>query len=648
MRRLKLLNLTCVGKNGEYASVDFGSEVTVLRGSPNMDESIVDVILHIFDLRGYPLSWQWWKFDSFLLGVELPTGQHITFARSNSNHSSVFRLVGNAGKDIPWENLPQKNRHDHLAEYINLHGERIEDISSLLIQELGLSNKKIRCNEKNKTRKLKFSDLANQCLMNERALHPKRVQEAPGFSIVYPGNKYEKAAALKLMLTGKDDSALKPGHSSKERDLIYKAQLEIINQIIDQVKPQLDNVPASDILECQLNEVNDRIQERSSRLTPLLNERSELHNELRSLQDQSDALNLEQAETKTLRSRFGLLEQQYRNDLERLEMVTQSNDKLAYLQTHDQDSDDVAPSSQLSSSGVAEPDSVVYTAARAEAQNTMQLLDGLNATTADMDDRIVAFQAMISRTDEAAKSVRQRIRALDTKITSKDQGNLRILLGQRTDLEKYLSLHEQFKTYQDLKENLRKSQFQNDAPDPEGVSSDVAQDFAQRILRNLRQWAGWYVNMEAYIDILEGSRPGDDTNEYTFIVTKAQYPDETVGGRGQMALHLASMISLEQHCFQYQTPHPGFVVLPSLLYPYWFWYKSDDDEEVKEMKKLAETFYGDLRKNKAGGQIIIIEDADTDVLPDFLVQEDNSPDSTMKYIDLEEQGFPPLNSSRSW
>ena len=101
MRRLKLLNLTCVGKNGEYASVDFGSEVTVLRGSPNRDESIVDVILHIFDLRGYPLWGPWWRFHSFLLGVELPTGQHITFARSNSNHSSVFRLVGNAGKISP-------------------------------------------------------------------------------------------------------------------------------------------------------------------------------------------------------------------------------------------------------------------------------------------------------------------------------------------------------------------------------------------------------------------------------------------------------------------------------------------------------------------------------------------------------------------
>lgn len=644
MRRLKLLNLTCVGKNGEYASVDFGSEVTVLRGSPNRDESIVDVILHIFDLRGYPLSWQWWKFYSFLLGVELPTGQHITFARSRSYNSSVFRLVGNAGKDIPWEDIPQTDRHSHLADYINLHGERVEDVSSLLIQELGLSNKKIRCNEENETRKLEFGDLANQCLLDKEALGPHEVQGAPGFSaVVCHRDTDEQAAALKFMLTGKDDSALKPGYSSEERDLIYKAQLEIINQMINQVKPQLDNVPASDILERQLNEVNNRIQERSARLTPLLNERSELHNELRSLQDQSEALNLEQAETKTLRSRFGLLEQQYRNDLERLELVAQSNDKLAYLQTHDQDSDDVVPSSQLSSSGAAESDSVVYTAARAEAQNTLQLLDGLNATTADMDYRIVAFQAMISRTDEAAKSVRQRIRALDTKITGKDQGNLRILLGQRTDLEKYLSLHEQFKTYQDLKENLRKSQFQNDAPDPEGVSSDVAQDFAQRILRNLRQWAGWYVNMEAYIDILEGSRSGDDTNEYTFMVTKAQYPDETVGDRGRVALHLASMISLEQHCFQYQTPHPGFVVLPSPLYRYGR--ISADKEMVDEMKELARAFYGDLRKNKTGGQIIIIEDADTDALPDFLVQEDNGADSTMKYIDLEDQGFPPLKSS---
>lgn len=648
MRRLKLLNLTCVGKDGKYASVDFGSEVTVLRGSPNKDESIVDVILHIFEVRWGILRGPWWRFDSFLLGVELPTGQHITFVRYSFYNSSVFRLDGNIGKDIPWEDIPQTDRHSHLADYINLHGERVEDVSSLLIQELGLSNKKIRCNEENETRELEFDDLANQCLIEEKALDPHEVQKAPGFSVVYPGNMHEKAAALKLMLTGKDDSALKAGPSSKERKLIYKAQLDIINQMIDQVRPQLDNVPASDILERQLNEVNDRIQERSSRLMPLLNERSEVHNELMRLQEQSEALKLEQAETKTLRSRFGLLEQQYRNDLERLELVAQSNDKLAYLQTHDQGSDDVVPSRQLSSSEATESESAVYTAARAEAQNTMQLLDGLHATTVDMDCRIGAFQALIDRTDEAAKSVQQRIRTLDTKITDNDQGNLRTLLGQRTDLEKHLSLHEQFKTYQDLKENLRKSQLQNDAPDPEGVSPDVAQDFAQRILRNLRQWAGWYVSMEAYIDILEGSRSGDDTNEYTFTVTKAQYPDESVHYRGQVVLHLASMISLEQHCFQYQTPHPGFVVLPSLLYPYWFWYKSDDDEEVKEMKKLAETFYGDLRKNKAGGQIIIIEDADTDVLPDFLVQEDNSPDSTMKYIDLEEQGFPPLKSSRSW
>ena len=110
-----------------------------------------------------------------------------------------------------------------------------------------------------------------------------------------------------------------------------------------------------------------------------------------------------------------------------------------------------------------------------------------------------------------------------------------------------------------------------------------------------------------------------------------------------MALHLASMISLEQHCFQYQTPHPGFVVLPSPLYRYGR--ISADKEMVDEMKELARAFYGDLRKNKTGGQIIIIEDADTDALPDFLVQEDNGADSTMKYIDLEDQGFPPLKSS---
>lgn len=102
--------------------------------------------------------------------------------------------------------------------------------------------------------------------------------------------------------------------------------------MVAELETQLLDVATIDDLRHQLSELNSRIDKHNSYLSPLIDERSVLYDEHKKLQDHREALAVKQAETITLRCRFDLLEEQYQNDLSRLDMIAESRSLLTYLQ----------------------------------------------------------------------------------------------------------------------------------------------------------------------------------------------------------------------------------------------------------------------------------------------------------------------------
>lgn len=93
MGRLALSHLTFTGTNAVPASVDFSPHVTVIHGPSDTGKSFIvdaiDFVLGAKELKEIP---EREGYSRVLLGLELPTGERITLARSVDGGSvSLYR-----------------------------------------------------------------------------------------------------------------------------------------------------------------------------------------------------------------------------------------------------------------------------------------------------------------------------------------------------------------------------------------------------------------------------------------------------------------------------------------------------------------------------------------------------------------------------
>ena len=93
MGRLKLLHLTFTGVNKAPASVDLSPHVTVIHGPSDTGKSfIVDAIDFVLGAKKLKEIPEREGYNRVLLGLELPTSEHITLARSVDGVSiSLYR-----------------------------------------------------------------------------------------------------------------------------------------------------------------------------------------------------------------------------------------------------------------------------------------------------------------------------------------------------------------------------------------------------------------------------------------------------------------------------------------------------------------------------------------------------------------------------
>lgn len=607
MMGLRLRNLIFVGQNVEDSvPIEFSPQCTVLHCSPEVSRSLVDAIDFVLGARKSKAIEGWEKYSHILLGVELPPiGEPITVVRSVDTGSSeiywgyidadildiVHSISGRYGSDT------------------SLHMTSVEKPFRNLLCWLGLEGKLIRINSLNEKRKLRFRDLARFSLVDTSDM---QATKAPGFS----GNNRSKVmeeSVLKFVLSGKDDSNLGDILSPEQLDPVLRIQHKIINEMVAELETQLLDVATIDDLRHQLSELNSRIDKHNSYLSPLIDERSVLYDEHRKLQDHREALAVKQAETITLRCRFDLLEEQYQNDLSRLDMIAESRSLLTYLQPGSCTSCGATLTSQHHSPDCAEPESSVYHAANVESRKTEQLLAGLYATTVDMDNRIDALQELIDEVNQDAEDVQQRIQLLDAKINQKEQETLRVLFNQHSEVEKRLNLHEQAVTCSEMLKQLttRTEGYKQ----PEGIDPRDAKDLSNKITERLNKW-GYPAEFPVYYD----------PKKCDIIARKK--PRSVCDKEERAVLHAAFTLSIAQHCYENMTPHLGFVVLNSPHIP-----------DQTDKGRFAEAFYHDLDENRTGGQVIIIEDADTDQLPKFLIHRESGTGSLTQYVDLRRNRF---------
>lgn len=582
MGRLTLSHLTFTGTNTSPASVEFSPHVTVIHGPSDTGKSFIvdaiDFVLGAKELKEIP---EREGYSRVLLGLELPTGEHVTLARSvDGGGISLYRAdIRTEPSTPPDETLSAK----HSAA-------NTKNISRFLLDQVGLDENQVRKNARNETHMLSFRDLTRLCLIGETEM---QAEEAPGLS-GNPVNKTKEVSVLKLLLSGDDDSALTAVPSAQEQKRLRGARQEVVERMLNQLESQLQDVAEPAELKTQLGKLNRTIDEHSTKIGNLTEKRGQLLRRHNELQSADSAQRSEYSDAAALRQRFTLLRKQYESDLARLEMIAEAGTLLGYFRRGTCVFCGAEPASQHLNLNCEGDATSFGNSVGSETLKTQGLLDDLRVTIENLEVRTTMLRASIGTNRQDVLALQKNIEKLDSKMNP-EKGNLRDLLAKRSEIEKHLSLYEQVKTFEDMIRRIADETEAEVATAVAGLSLTAVREFSGEIAKRLAEWGYPSAASVRY-----------DRNELDIIAGDQR---RSAHGKGVRAvLHAAFTLALAQYCFDRELPHPGFVVLDSPLVTYRPPDQSaDSDDEPPE--DVVRAFYRDIQDN-FDGQVIVMENTD--------------------------------------
>ena len=303
---MQLRFLVISGPQSKPAVVDFVAGLNVIYGGSNTGKSHILRVIDFVLGSGRPLEpiVEQAEYDLAHLGIVFDDGSEKTLIRALKGGD--IRIIDGLFRGRP----DQKQGVSVSAR----HGSNIS-LSKILLAQLGAADKRVQTNASGATRELSYRDLERFAIVNET-----KIQE--GTSPILTGQYVSKTAetsVFKYLLTGVDDSALDMAKPDATRPLRQAAQLELLDQQIreldrgiaeaDQDHEELQQLDLS--LDNELAQ-SFSVQEEAERdYRSLTTQRRQLRREYEQVHDRMDEID-------TLQARFGLLEQHYSSDQERL------------------------------------------------------------------------------------------------------------------------------------------------------------------------------------------------------------------------------------------------------------------------------------------------------------------------------------------
>lgn len=584
MSRLRLLHISLWGTNVPLSSVEFGAGLTLVRGPSDTGKSFmveaIDFMLGGKSLKEIP---ERTGYSIALLGIELPTGETVTLARSVTGGAfSLYRSDIRSGP-IPVADEILAAKHNPKNE---------TNLSMFLLKQLDLEGAVIRKNAQGATTSLSFRDLAHFCVIDET----KMQSEVPPAITGQYTTKTKEISTLKLLLEAEDDSSIVAAQGAPDSARTAGAKIQIVDQLLSDLEAKLADIPDEGQLRDQLARLNRSIDDHTSAVEGLLAERSGLAEELRMVQETFQAVRTELAEIGALQSRFGLLGQQYDSDLERLATIREAGVLLGFF------TPGTCPfcGAELADQHYNKAHGVDGTAFEesvdAEIAKTRALRADLALTLEQVTRR--AGEARWSGHEAAARAdaLGARLRALDEQL-SPGNGELRELIGVRSDLERSLALYNQAAELIRLRAGISDNTQVDASAVSNGLNLAALREFSAELAKRLEAWG--YPDAAS----VRYDRAAQD------VLADDQY--RSAHGKGVRAiLHAAFTIGLAQYCFDREIPHPGFIVLDSPLVTY----RPPDQKSPAQLdpslpKGIVAHFYRDIQA-RFDGQVIVMENVD--------------------------------------
>jgi predicted nuclease with TOPRIM domain len=566
--------------------VAFGAGLNVVYGASDTGKSFVveaidfmlggkSALRHMHERVGY---------DRILLGLETLSGEAYTLQRSTEGGG--FRVYDGLHLELPPIDAPAKVLADQHSD------KSTENLSTFLLEQCGLSGKRVRRNKAGVTYSLSFRNLARLVIVDENEIIEKRSPLSDG----NPTADTPNFATFKLLLTGVDDSALTSRDPRTPDAQSFDAQLGLLDQLLGDHKKRLRELTDDpENLSDQLERIDASLAQHSTQLEAtessyrlLVDRRRELRKKLEEGRDR-------RSEIASLIERFDLLERHYLSDLGRLRGIQEGGTLFAILGQGPCPLCGADPAHhRLHEDSDANVEAVVV-AAGSEIAKIELLRRELNETLDGLRREAGRFDRRLPRVEDELKGV-----ASDAEKIANPLSRMRTTYAQFSD--KRGQVREASSLLQTIRDiDRRRSDLENGPSDgPESAVADgdlpaaVADEFAQRIQGILSAW-----------HFPQATRVHFDSKSRDIVI--AGKP-RGARGKGLRAItHAAFSIGILEHCRTRGTQHPGFVILDSPLLTYREPEGAEDDLSGTDLK---DRFYAYLAAIAKDRQVLIVENTD--------------------------------------
>lgn len=591
MSGLHLRHLVFTGPDVAPAELEFADGLNIVFGASNTGKTFASksILFMLGALSKLPPIDEIKPYDAAWLGITIVGQGDFTLYRATLGgpfklYPGLFKTKPAAGGAV------LRDRHD---------SKRSDTVSHRLLEAIGLANKWVATDGSGTKDSLSIRTLSDYLVVSENDIMD---EESPVYLSGNPAKRLFELNLFRLLLTGRDDSAVVTTPKMSVRKVAKAAKIELVNEMLAQLDAELGEAKPSEQaikddlarLDEDAGGLQERLETAQGNLDATVVLRRSTLDHGRELRERANELDL------TLQ-RFAKLQAVYASDLERLHSIEEGGFVLAAMAGRDCPVCGAAPSAQKHNHAEEEI-SMAHTAAAAEARKIEREQRELAHVVVSLEAEAAGVRRTLLKLEEDAKDLDGSIQSLRA-----EEASLRQSYGAyssaRVAAVKVLELFDRRAKLVARRAEIGAEPTRREGPAPTaGPDSTTLFDFGETVKAVLTAW----------------KFPDADKVQFdaaTNDITIAGKPRSANGKGVRAVLHSAFNVAVIVYCIENNLPHPGFLVLDTPLLTYREPLTSRygelaPDEKALKATSLAEHFYKHLASLKEHLQVIVIENSD--------------------------------------